>query len=105
MSISDEVEETYDPSKPLSDEMLLDPSPWRLIKAKYFYATPGSVFPISAQVPKGQARGNLDGVTFQISKDYFRKNPMMNDTADFMVRDLLAPFFTDPENIVQGEMH
>lgn len=98
MNILDETEETYDPSKPLSDEMLLDPSPWRLIKAKFFSATPGSVFPITAQVPKGQARGNLDGVTFLISKDYFRKNPMMNDTADFMVRDLLAPFFKGQEN-------
>ena len=92
------VNEVYDPSKPLSDEMLLDPSPWRLIKAKYFYATPGSVFPITAHVPKGQATGNLDGVTFQITENYFMKNTLGNATADHMIRDLLSPFFKGQEN-------
>ena len=102
MNILDEVEATYDPAKPLSDEMLLDPPPWRLIKAKYFYATPGSVFPISAQVPKGQVTGNLDGVTFLISEDYFKKNPLGNGTADYMVRHLLAPF-VEPRGSVTRE--
>lgn len=98
MSISD-VEKQYDPLEPLGDAMLLDPPPWRLVKAKFFYATPDVVFPISAQVPKGQAIGNCDGVTFQISKDYFKKNPFSGGTADYFVRDLLRPYFKEYEGV------
>ena len=105
MSVLDEVEVPYDPREPLSDAMLLDPVPWRLIKAKFFHTTPGSVFPITAHVPKGPNLGNLSGVTFLISEDYFNTNPIGNDTADLMVRALLAPYFKELENIAKRPVH
>lgn len=99
MSNSEEVEWHYDPFEPLTDAMLLDPPPWRLVKARFFYPTPEVVFPISAQVPKGQATGSCDGVTFHISKDYFKKNPFSGGTADYFVRNLLRPYFKAYEGI------